>query len=153
MSEKAYNIKFVGIELLSKSIVQQPHLLKEKETFTFNFLVEVKLDPSKKQAAAISTVTIFLVEEKTTLEVAIFKILCVFEFPDFDSVFTKMDDQKYSMPLEIEILLKATGVSTIRGVIASEVRGTYLHEAVLPLIDMNTVVREQKKKEKEEKEK
>ncbi len=149
MSEVSFNIRFVSIELVSKSILEPPPDLQEKESFIFNFLVDLKVVPEHKTAAAIASTSILL--QKDNKELANFKIYCVFEFPDFDTIFTKMEDNKYDTPVELEIILKSTGLSTIRGIIASEVKGTYLQGAVLPLIDMNALVRNQRKKTEEEK--
>jgi hypothetical protein len=37
----------------------------------------------------------------------------------------------------------------MRGIIVSEISGTYLQGAILPLIDMNTLVRSQRKEAEE----
>lgn len=47
-------------------------------------------------------------------------------------------------------MLKGVGHSTMRGKIFSEVRGTYLHAAVFPLIDIATLVNEQRKNKDKE---
>ena len=144
MSQKAYEIKFVGIELLSKAISDPPDPLKQTAYFSFNFLVDIKLDPPNKNAGVLTTVDILYIKESGEKNnAANFKILCVFELPDFDAVFTKTDNNKYDIPIDMEILLKSAGLSTIRGIIYSEVRGTYLHAAILPLIDINELVRDQ----------
>jgi hypothetical protein len=145
MEKKSYQIKFVAIELISKSISDPPPNLKPQEAFNFNFGADLRVDPEKKIAASISMSNIVLVSNNT--EVANFKIICVFELPDFENVFSKVSDTKYDTPIELEIILKSASVSTLRGVIASEVKGTYLQGTVLPLIDMDSLVRSQRQQE------
>ena len=143
MSEKSFKITFKAIELISKSIAEPPRDFQGVETFSFNFLIDLKVAPEQKTAFVITESGIIWAKEMK--EVAKFRILCAFELPDFDSVFTKIDNNKYDTPVDLEIILKSAGLSTIRGIIAMEVKGTYLQGAVLPLIDVNTLVREQRK--------
>src|SRR6266496_3751975 len=144
MNEKSYNIKFVAIDVISKSLHEPGKELTEKQDFTFNFLVDLKVNQEQKMAAVITDVTILRV--KDNFKAAYFKLLCVFEFPDFDQIFKKIEEKRYDTPIELEILLKSTGISTIRGVIYSELKGTYLHNAVMPLIDMASLVKAQRQK-------
>lgn len=148
MTPKTYNIKFAGIELLHKSMKEPTKTLDPNDKFTFNFLADLKVAPPIKVAGVVTDVTIINEEGQ---EIAHFKIMCVFELPEFDEIFTKAEENKYDTPVDLEIILKATGISTIRGVIFSELRGTYLQGAIMPLIDMATIIKEQRKKAEEEK--
>jgi hypothetical protein len=159
MSE-AYKIRFAAIEIISKSIAEPPKEIIEIQrdnnapslaTFNFNFLVEIKLGAPQKVAVVITNVTIFEAKENT--ELARFKTACIFELPDFDVIFTKTGENSYDTPEDLEIILKGSGLSTSRGVIYSELRGTYLQGAVLPLVDMATLIKDQKRKAKEQAEK
>jgi hypothetical protein len=159
MSE-AYKIRFVAIEIMSKSIVEPPKEIVEIQagnnapspiTFNFNFLVDIKLGAPQKVAVVITNVTIFEAKENT--ELARFKTACIFELPDFDVIFKKLAENLYDTPEDLEIILKGSGISTTRGIIFSELRGSYLQGAVLPLVDMATLVKDQKRKAKEQAEK
>ena len=74
-------------------------------------------------------------------KLAFFKTICLFEFPEFDAHFTKREDNNFDIPVDLEIMLKSVSISTARGVVFSELRGTYLHGAILPLIDIATPVK------------
>jgi len=146
--KKVFNIKFVTIEIASKSLVD-PTAIKIKDDKNidcrFDFLVDVKIGPSEKVALAVTDVTV--IEAVTNIQLAKFKTICVFEFPEnFDVYFTKNEENKYDMPVELEIILKSAGLSTTRGIIFSELRGTYLHGAILPLIDIASLIMESRKK-------
>lgn len=82
---------------------------------------------------------------ENNFQLAFFKTALVFEIFEFDEIFKNVGEDKYDIPVGLEILLKSAGISTTRGIIYSEVRGTYLHGAVLPLIDMATLIKAQYK--------
>ena len=108
-------------------------------------MVDLKIVPEQKFVLVLTETSIIHVTHNK--QVAKFKILCSFEIGDFDNIFIKKDNNTYNTPIELEVILKSTGLSTIRGIIHSEVRGTYLHGIVLPLIDVNTLIRNQVKEE------
>ena len=75
-----------------------------------------------------------------------------FDFKDqtkdnFDDYFTKNEkENKYEVPEELEIVLKSAGISTSRGIIFSELEGTYLQGIILPLVDIASLVKKNIKK-------
>lgn len=142
MTEAGYNIRFVGVELLSKNILEFADKLEEKEDFGYSFLVDMKLALQQKAVAIVTNTGITHI--RSGKEVATFKIVCFFELPDFDTVIEKVEDM-YTVPIELEILLKSLGLSTMRGIMISEVMGTYLQGTIFPLIDMNKLIRDQRK--------
>ena len=142
---RTFEIRFVAIEVVSKAITDPPMNLEDFETFNFNFTVDMKVFPKQKTAGVETIVKIYLAKDMK--EVGTFKTLCGFELPDFNNVFTKITDNKYDTPMELEIILKSSSLSTSRGVVAAECKGTYLQGAVLPLIDMNALIRNQRKQQ------
>ncbi len=139
-----YKIRFVAVQIISKSLSLPISGFNLNTEFNFESLSDIKVD--KDQKFALSTTDVFIKEKISNEQVASFKTLCVFEFPDFEEVFTKISDNQYDIPEELEILLKSTGLSTSRGIIFSELRGTYLHGAIMPLIDIATPIKENRKK-------
>jgi hypothetical protein len=141
MAEKVFNIKFAGAEIISFMIAQPNQKLTDSMQYNFNFLVEIKIDEKTKGVAAITDININEIGNDRVL--SHIKSICVFEFPDFDNTFTKAESGKYDTPIELEIFIKSMGLSTTRGMMVAELRGTYLHQAVLPLIDMAKLVKAQ----------
>jgi hypothetical protein len=138
MSEPVdFQLRFQSIELVAKSLEPPSGQLKDDD-LNFNYLVDLKLSPEQKLAFVITDVTLLRISDKSTL--AYFKLLTVFQVLNFDDVFKKVDHNVFDVPLQLEILLKSAGLSTIRGVIYSELRGTYLNNAILPLIDIASVI-------------
>ena len=148
--EPPIQIKFSAIELIAKSL-EPPIAPIEKENIDFNFLVDIRVSEQQKEALVLTDVTVLKHSDKTKM--AFFKLLTSFEIMNFEESFKKVDDHKFEVPLALEILLKSAGLSTIRGVIYSELRGTYLQGAVLPLIDIAGIIMENRKKEEEKQKK
>lgn len=145
MSNKQYELKIGAIDLIGKLIELPTGQPLQKDDINFDFIVDLKLSPEQKIAGVITDVTIL--RKPDNLRLAYFKLLTVFEFPKFEDIFTKVGDHAYDSPIEIEILLKSTGISTMRGIIYSELRGTHLNEAtVMPLIDIASIIVENRKK-------
>jgi hypothetical protein len=143
-----FQIKFTAIELVAKSL-EPPTAPLEKENVDFDFSVDIKVAEQKKEALVLTDISILRHSDKAKM--AFFKLLTVFEIVNFEEVFKKVDEHRYDLPLQLEILLKSAGLSTVRGVIYSELRGTYLQNAVLPLIDIAGVIIENRKKAEESK--
>jgi len=142
----AYQIKFIAIEIVAKSFKEAPTSLKPGEpiNISFNYLVDLNVIPERSLTMVVTNVDIFISPENT--DVGNIKTLCVFEVGDFNNVFDIQSGKPTSIPLDLEVLLKSTGLSTTRGLIHSEVKGTYLQGAILPLVDIGTLVVEQRAK-------
>ena len=80
MAVKTYSIKFVSIEVASKSVPERPKSVDNAIQWKFNFRIDLKLSAEKKWALVVNDIT--LLQEETNIELAHFKIHCVFDFKD-----------------------------------------------------------------------
>lgn len=145
MSNLKIQMKFTAIELIEKSMAYSPPSIPQDNIqYNFNYRIDIKLDQPQKIVVSICDITIVYANDPS-IKFAYFKTICAFEFPEFDEIFKRVGD-KFDIPVDIEILLKSTGLSTTRGIIFSELRGTYLHNAVMPLVDLITPIREEHKR-------
>jgi hypothetical protein len=142
MSDQVYNIRFLTIELISKSLSEPSSATTG--LFNFNFVIDIKVDASRNLAVIMSDISINNLDVSSIM--ARFKIACVFELPEFNRILTKIEENKYEIPEDLEIILKSAALASARGVIYSELRGTYLHGAILPLIDIATLVKTDREK-------
>jgi hypothetical protein len=147
MSTKLINITLQRIDLVSKSIEVPPANLISPDEISFNFVVDIKLGAPEKLAVVVTDISILWPKEDNK-RLAFFKTVCVFHFPGFDEIFTAIEDGRYEIPFDIEVMLKTTGLSTTRGMIYSDIKGTYLHGALLPLVDINKIIRDDREKAK-----
>jgi hypothetical protein len=62
-------------------------------------------------------------------------VSCIFEILNFEDVIKVEADGKVNIPQRLIETLNIISVSTTRGVMFSTFKGTFLHGAVLPIID------------------
>lgn len=148
MSTRVFNIRFANIDLISKLLIPQPDWIVDNQNFGFNIKVDLQLYQKEKVVGVISDIKILAnKEDDQSYILGDFKTICLYHLPDFDTVFNKNENNIFEVPIELEIALKSTSLSTTRGVIFSELRGTYLHGIVMPLFDMNKLVRDQREQQ------
>jgi hypothetical protein len=134
MSNLNANIKFKFVELISKTLAERPmdNFSVPPTEFNFDILAESRVNAEQKLVIIKTNVSIKDVHRNTL--VATIGTVCVFEVQNFQEIFKLVEDNKYYIPPEIDVLLKSVSISTTRGVIFSEFRGTYLLNATLPII-------------------
>jgi len=140
-----FQIKFKAIELLAKTL-EPPAAGMEPKEINFQFSLDLKVAPEQKTVGVFTDVALLQIPEGKRL--AFFRLLTLFEIVNFQEVVKEVHENLYDIPAQVEILLKSTGLSTIRGVIYSELRGTHLNNAVLPLIDIASIVMDARRKAK-----
>lgn len=59
---------------------------------------------------------------------------CTFELTEFDDYLSE-DQKAINLPKDLTIMLNSIAISTTRGVMFAHLRGTHLHNAILPIID------------------
>lgn len=125
-------LRMKGVELL-KTLINPPAPDFTAKEFQFNISLEVKFDQVQKLAFIITTSDVKS-DNKSEL-LGIVSSACIFGIDNFDDVFKKMGDEKIDVPDEIMHILISISISTMRGVMFEQFRGTYLHSAVLPIVD------------------
>lgn len=154
MTLETLEIKFFQIEILEKFFTSPSVLGKDSadeiRPYSFTYNVGINARANMNMAFVVTDYIIHRNDENTRL--ASVKTACVFEFKEFNKVFTAGDDGKLNVPLDIEVLLKGTALSTTRGILFSELRGTYLHDAIFPLIDIRTQIISDREKRKAQRE-
>jgi hypothetical protein len=104
--------------------------------FQFELIVEAKVSEPQKIIMWITDVKIKIDEQTTAL--AKFTVACIFEFLELNKLVSKNENGQYVVPVELDNLLNPIAVSTTPGFIYSELRGTYLNAAIMPVIFMDT---------------
>ena len=139
MSNDIINFRFVGIELVFKSVEEMP-LNGVGPQFFFDLRVDIKVHAELKLVIPFVTIKIRGGEEP--VELAKIGVSCLFEIEDFENVLLMNEHGLYVVPPALEATIKPVAVSTARGVMYSEFRGTYLNNAVLPVIYMQSLIEE-----------
>lgn len=130
-TEQQITFQIKGIELLDVKLNQPQRPLPIHTTFHFNINLEHRINPENKLVIVITTIEILHEDKETRL--ASIKASCVFEIVNFEEFLT--DNTKVSFPNNILVTLNSISISTIRGLMFAEFKGTFLHNAILPVID------------------
>jgi len=144
MAEKELkiNIKFIGIEILSKSMAERP-VGFPVGIINYNFDIKVQSQVIADQKILMPIVTAKINELSTSQKIAEIKTACLFSIENFNEIIKKNEDGTlYHIPRELELILRPVALSTTRGIIYSEFRGTYLANAIMPIIFMDTMKEE-----------
>ncbi len=138
--ETPAGIKLTGIELLS-STLSRPELAGTAQgVFSFNIRIIHDISRDKKLVFVIVHVNIQSQEEKK--DVGSIAVSLIFEIANFEEVVTMLDEKNFKLTEELKDILNAMSISTTRGVMFSTFKGTYLHHALLPVVDARQLVGE-----------
>ncbi len=121
-----------GIEILDIHVDYPKVPLQGLVTFNFNINVEIKILNETKQVVVFILVDIF--DSKSENKFGSIKIGCEYGIENFDS-FINVETNNADFPKQFITIINSITISTVRGVMFSQFRGTFLHGAILPIID------------------
>jgi hypothetical protein len=122
-----------AIELLNESLQFPATPNTPVATFNFNISIESKADAPNKLVFVI--VHVEIKNDDYSLVLGALSVSCIFEIVNFEEVIKIEDNGKLDIPQSLIETLNIISISTTRGVMFSTFKGTFLHGAVLPIID------------------
>lgn len=128
-SEKPFRVH--GIELVAFAIQPQPADARAETTFEFNVQQEHTTNVEKRLIIFFTTITIREPGKEALL--ARLQVASGFEIPLFEQVIKK-EGEGYSIPHELSASMSSIAAATARGVLYSQLRGSYLQHSILPLL-------------------
>jgi hypothetical protein len=128
MNEDNVQIKFANIEILSKTV----NYISTEKLFQFYYEVSVdsKVRTDKKLILVLVKINLYHLDKRL---LANFVVAYTFEITDFDTHIIQVEGGLYHIPDALDEMFKQVSISTTRGIIYSELRGTYLHSAIMPI--------------------
>lgn len=136
--EQKITFQIKRIELLDVKLNCPRQPLPAQMTFHFNIGVEHKINPDNKWVIVITTIDVLHEDNETRL--ASLRASCVFEIANFEE-FSIEGSHQVSIPDDILVTLNSVSISTIRGIMFSHFKGTFLHSAILPVVDPKAFVK------------
>jgi len=130
--EKKISFQIKAIELVDFKLNQLKNPLPEQTTFHFNINLEQAVNDDNKVVIVVAAVEIL--NEDKTAQLASIKGSCIFEVINFDE-FMVEGTKLVSFPDSAVITLNSITLSTVRGLMFGQFKGTHLHNAILPIID------------------
>jgi hypothetical protein len=116
--------------LLQSSLASIDYVITNETIFKFNINIEHLVNINENYIAVKPNVEIFTEENDFVLGKLSSSL--IFEFENLNS-YVVVNEVK--LPSDIIIAMNSISISTIRGIMFSTFKGTYLHNAFLPVID------------------
>lgn len=127
------DLQMKSIELLKGSISLPSVPEVSLNNFNFNISLESKADATNKILFVIVSVEIRSEDQNQVL--GSLAVSCIYSIVNFDEVVKIEADGKLNIPQSLVEILNSISISTTRGVMFSTFKGTFLHNAFLPIID------------------
>ena len=102
--------------------------------FNFDIMLESKLDQKNKFILVVALIKI-TTNDDAKIQLGEISVGCVYLVENFDELIKWNGDNKPIIPDEVVVLLNSISISTTRGVMSQVFKGTFLHNAVLPVLD------------------
>lgn len=135
---KEVSFQLRGIELLNVQLNHPEKPLSEQIPFHFDVNVEHRINTDNKLVIVICTVKILNKKEGLTL--GSLKASCVFEIANMNDFVDEKNENKVTFPQNTLITFNSITISTIRGIMFSQFKGTFLHNAQLPVINPQSFI-------------
>ena len=133
VKSESVTLSLKTIELLKGSINTPAAAPNELINFNFNVSIESKADEIQKLIFVIVTIEI-----KNEAQSEVFGSVvasCVYLIDNFSEVVTKDVEGNIVIPKLLVDTINSISISTTRGIMFSTFKGTFLHNAILPIIN------------------
>jgi hypothetical protein len=126
-------LRIKAIELLNSSLQLPVGQNMAVTNFNFNINIESRADATNKHIFVIVHVGIKTDDQSNIL--GTLSVSCIFEIVNFEEVIKTEPDGKLNIPQSFIDTLNSISISTARGVMFTTFKGTFLHNAILPVIE------------------
>lgn len=128
--------KLIGIQILNKALNPLPenHPINP-EGFRYEVKVEDKVQANNEFVLVFVHAKIN--NEERTILFGNLSVVYFFHILKFNDFIKLEENGTYTIPPFLDALIRPVCISTTRGIIYSEFRGTFLHNAIMPVIMMN----------------
>lgn len=122
-----------AIELLDSSLNLPANPSLSIINFNFNIGIESKADFINKLVFVIITVEIK--NDDLSVKLGSIKVSCIYNIVNFEELINLNDAGQTIINPKLVEILNVISLSTTRGIMFSTFKGTFLHNAVLPILD------------------
>ena len=135
--ELPITFKLKGIDLLEACLNHPKQTNSDLKVFHFDIKIEHKLNAENKLIVAIIYIELF--NEQRDLKLGSITSSCIFEIPNI-SDFINPKSNKINIPDDFIITINSITISTARGIMFNQFKGTFLHNAFLPIVNPSSFV-------------
>jgi len=130
--KKDISFKLKGIELLDVKLMHPENPLPTQMNYNFNISLEHRINIENKLIVVISSIEILHEDKK--IHLGLIKASCIYEISNMEE-FVEKDNNEVKMPDGILTNLNSITISTVRGIMFSQFKGTFLHNAYMPIVN------------------
>lgn len=134
---KPVSFQLKGIELLDFCFNHPKQQIPARMVFNFEIKIEHKILADNNFIAVVVAIEINNGQRESKL--ASILVSCIFEIPELKEYFNPKNNTP-ELPEEFLTTINFISISTVRGVMFSQFRGTFLHNAILPVVDPKSFV-------------
>lgn len=135
--EVSINFQLKGIELLEACLNHPKHAITDLNVFHFDIKLEHKISVENKIIAVLIYVDLF--NEQRDIKLGSITSSCIFEVVNMlDIIDTRSTN--LNLPEDFLTTVNSITISTARGIMFSQFKGTFLHNAFLPIIDPKSFI-------------
>ncbi len=130
-------IQMTAIELLESSLTLPSNSDLSITDYDFNVSIESKVDSDLKLIFII--VSIEIRNDDQSLILGSVRVSCIFNIVNFEEMITPNSKGILQINTSLAEMLNSASISTTRGVMFGIFKGTFLHNATLPIVNPNII--------------
>ncbi|MCT4581082.1 MAG: hypothetical protein N4A35_06655 [Flavobacteriales bacterium] len=132
-TKRSLKYKLANIEVLESYIKAPQKALPNFNDFSFSLDIQHQLNQDSEIIYVITEITVFHSSDKENL-IGKYKSNCVFKIPQINDFL----DKELNLPENHLTTLNSISYSTTRGMMFSDFKGTFLHQAILPIVPLDS---------------
>lgn len=132
-TSKGYEFQLLNIELLEFNLIRPQKPLEVNQQVHFGLTIEQRIDEERELVYVACGISVFSDPEKNDC-LATLTTSCNFQVKDLVQ-YKSEADERVVLPQGLLVLLNSISISTSRGILFSQLRGTHLHGVTLPIIN------------------
>lgn len=125
------NLNITAIEILESSL-KIPSNAKSVTKFIYDIKIENKTDLEKH--SIFSIVSIEILDSLNNESLCSLTVSCIFLVKNFEKIIAQSQNS-FEIPEAMIDIINPISLSTARGMLFAFLKGTFLHNAILPIID------------------
>jgi hypothetical protein len=135
--EKEMRFQIAGIEILEVNLKHPEKALPAPRTYNFETKIKTAVDVEKKLFNIIPGVNVIYDEDKEVhASIQVNFTFSIENMQDF------LVENQIDIPEPFLVTLISISISTLRGIMYSQFRGTFMNNTIMPVIDPKSFVKE-----------
>ena len=127
--KRTVSYKISAVELLNLELKHPQQDNIDFNTFNFDLKLQHRVNSEKKLVFVVTSINIL--NSDKSIQVGMVQTSCIFEVENIDNLIDSENNIKFPDTFLDEV--NSMAISTTRGIMYSEFKGTFLHKAILPV--------------------